>query len=630
MKKKSAIISFCLLLIIGACTTISQQREISPAFYSDWDRAIRVDVDLQNMYLTTPQKIQKPIDIYMAFALALKYNYTRRVSSYEQSLLKAGNSTVNQLPEIMAQAGYMNAKDYAHTNPDLKTAWNILDISTIYYQTKDGAYKENLAIEQSRKVIHNLLQETRALYWRTLMAQKLLPTVNDMIEYITLEVDEMNIKNKEQISLGKTISLQDLEKKRKYMEAVKTLSDLKRDMETAEVRLAGLMGFHPSTQYTLVGKEYGNFDLPEIKNSLSQLEWLALTNRPELRVKDLITSVEEIKIYNKKIAQADENAYKNDPAKYNRVWSKRAQEIGFQIFEDIKNPTSTELKNLRRQRLTNLILNQVYVSWARYISAIEDYQIAQEIATTSEDIAEKATIENGEKAQSSQLDATRAIADEADAYRAYIEMQDSLGNLYASLGLDAVPYYMLNEKLSKIAVYLRNTMEKWRTGEFLPDSRPYMLGVPTKKPPLDLTSAKLMPDIELETGQKFSVTIPQEVFEKMDIKGDVITKAGLADDMPLPSWIKYNEETFTFSGMAMPSEIGQYKIKVYIADGKGNVGYITFSIKIKDVYIPSINVTGMRDGRKVLVLKRCVGTKCQDQYLDDEGLGKEVNTHPRY
>ena len=62
-------------------------------------------------------------------------------------------------------------------------------------------------------------------------------------------------------------------------------------METAEVRLASLMGFHPSTQYKLVGPEYGNFALPQMKSNLSQLEWLALTNRPELKTEDLLVFV---------------------------------------------------------------------------------------------------------------------------------------------------------------------------------------------------------------------------------------------------------------------------------------------------------------------------------------------------
>ena len=68
----------------------ASETTVSSATYSDWDSAIRADVDMQNMYLNQPRKISKPIDMYMAMALALKYNFTRRVVSYEQSLIKAG------------------------------------------------------------------------------------------------------------------------------------------------------------------------------------------------------------------------------------------------------------------------------------------------------------------------------------------------------------------------------------------------------------------------------------------------------------------------------------------------------------------------------------------------------------
>lgn len=58
--------------------------------YNDWDRAVRIDVDMQNMYVSTPTKIEKPIDLYMSMALALKYNYTRRLITYEDSIIRAG------------------------------------------------------------------------------------------------------------------------------------------------------------------------------------------------------------------------------------------------------------------------------------------------------------------------------------------------------------------------------------------------------------------------------------------------------------------------------------------------------------------------------------------------------------
>ena len=631
--KKIVVLLSVFSLMIAACSkeTGNSVVEISvpaPAAYTDWDRAIRVDTDMQSMYANLPRRIEKPIDMYMAFALALKYNYTRRLVSYQQSMIEVGQNPANRLPEIFSSAGYVNTSNAGAMDSELKLAWNILDVSTVYYQSKDDWYQTSVAYEQSRKVIHNLMQETRVLYWKALSAQRLLPVIDDMIEYMTLDVDELNAQAADLAKEGKSLSVADLERKREYMEAVKDLSALKRDFETAEVRLASLMGFHPSTEFKLVGREDGNFDLPEIKSSLSEMEWVALTNRPELRVRDLVTNIDEVIASFKVFSDPGNVKYKNNPSYYNRMWSRKAKEVGMEVFENVKDPKYFEAEALRRQRMTTLVLTQVYVAWARYMSAIEDYQIAEELAKASEDIAEDTTITDGARAAKSQLEAARAITDEGKALLAYVNLQDALGNLYATMGMDAIPYYMLNEKPSKIAVYLRGVLEKWRKGEFLPDNRPYLLDVPAKRPPVNLSSSKLLPDLELESGRKFEVRIPDEIMDKMDFKGKVTIKAGLVDDSPLPDWVMFDEEKRAFVGMAMPGNVGSYTLKAYLTDEEGTTAYVTFKIKITDVYVPSVKLRGLTEGREATVLKRCVGRQCTDEYIAEDVLGEDVVKQP--
>ena len=208
---KKIIVSFGFFaLLITACTNnnvVFNEDIPSPASYTDWDRAIRVDTDMQTMYSATPRKIEKPIDMYMAFALALKYNYTRRLVSYQQSMIEVGKDPENRLPEIFSSAGYVNTDNADAMDSELKLAWNILDISTVYYQSKDDWYKTSVAYEQSRKVIHNLMQETRVLYWKALSAQRLLPLIDDMIEYMTLDVDELNAKSADLAKEGEAVLL---------------------------------------------------------------------------------------------------------------------------------------------------------------------------------------------------------------------------------------------------------------------------------------------------------------------------------------------------------------------------------------------------------------------------------------
>ena len=620
---------FCL--ICGALAVIScvnQQESTSQAtvsyisgpdaaYYEDWDKAIRYDSDMQNMYAQTPTKIKKPIDMYMAIALALKYNYTGRVIRYQESLLKAGKSAYSHLPEIASNAGYINT-NYSDTSPDLKVAWNLLDISTLYYMNHDQLFKQNVSVEISRKVIQNIMQEARVLYWKAITAQRLLPVIDSTIEYMTLEVDEMNAIAKDLAKNGEVPSTEDLVKKRKYMEAVQKLSDLKRDMETAHERLASIMGLHPATEFTLVGKEYGNFALPEMKSELGKLEWLALTNRPELKVHDLLTTSDNLQIIIDNFRNDDAGSYMNNQLAYNKKWCHAANQTAMTVYEQVNDTNEQTLATLRRQRMTSLILNQVYIAWARYTSATEDYQIAMEIAGTSENIAEDITATKGTKASKSKLEAARAIADETKASLAYVDLQDSLGALYATIGLDAVPYYMLNESPATIALNLRATLEKWRKGEFSPEPRPYLLDLPTRRPPVNLSSEKLLPDVTYLTGEHIKIEIPEAVFGKMGWRtGQFVTKAGLIDDSPLPKWLRYNATTRTLEGVAMPGDDGEYQIKIYAMDKNSNIAFLTFKLTIVDRYVPSINVRGLNRSRQTTVMKSCNGSECTDATLDD-------------
>ena len=299
---------------------------------------------------------------------------------------------------------------------------------------------------------------------------------------------------------------------------------------------------------------------------------------------------------------------------------KQARELGMSVFEDPASPNALDMEHLRRQRMTALILSQVYVAWAQYMSAVEDYQINMEIASTSENIAEDFTIADGSKAEKSQLEASRAIEDEVKAFKSYADLQESLGNLYATIGLDAIPYYMLNEKPSKIAVYLRNTLEKWGKGDFMPDNRPYLLNIPAKRPPVNLSSDTLLPDVKGETGKKITVKVPDSALARMDFEGQVISRAGTIDDKPLP------KETRTFNGTAMPGQEGTYNLKVYFSDEKGNVAYMTFKITIKEVYVPSLTVKGQVPGSTATVLKRCVGSNCKDDYIIEDAVGNDIRT----
>ena len=634
MKK---IIGFVSLCFFAAACQQAVKRPFGNTFvyeqpsmtdYTNWDRAVRIDTDMQNMYINAPHEIKKPIDMYMAMALALKYNYSRRLYSYEQMLVGAGQMGRQGLNMNLEKAGYVNTTNSEELSPELKVAWNVLDVSSIYYQSNDSAFKNNLAFEQSRKVIHNILQETRLLYWKSLTAQRLLPVVDNMTEYLTAEVDKMNAAAKTTAAQNKTTSRDDLIKKRKYMQAIKDLANIKRKFENAPSQLAGLMGLHPTTSFKVVGKQYGQFELPEINENLAQLEWLALSNRPELRVQDLVSSNADKELIIRNFSPETESTYQTNPETCNKRWSQQGIDYGFALMEEARAASVHNLETLRRQRLTSLILNQVYVAWAQYMSAVEDYRINMEIADASEGIAEDYTATIGSKNEQSQLEAARAIEDEVKAFLSYADVQEALGNLYATIGLDALPYYMLEEKPSAIALYLNKTMAKWADGQFYPADRPYLMDIQSLTPPLDLSEEVKMSDVSLKVGEPLSVAVPKEVFENKHFKGDVQTKAGKIDDSPLPAWINYNEKERYFSGTPTEKDVGTNGIKVYGVDEKGNVCYATFDITVSNSLIPVLTVRGLTEERTATVMQPCKGLNCKAPNLEQKKIGRKVTKAP--
>lgn len=601
---------------LAACssTTESQQvvvteAPVMSAYYSDWDRAVRADVDMQNMYAGTPSKIAKPIDMYMAMALALKYNYTRRLASYQENLLK-GNISPASLPAMAENLGYSNSTQSSAVPADLKISWNLLDLSSLYYQNGLGN-PETLSEERSRKVINNLLLETRSLYWKALAAQRLIPVIDDMNEYLVRIVDELNSRSNELARDGKSPSTGMLVKKRKYLESIKQLADVRRKFETAQAEFAGLLGFYPSTEIKLAGSEYGNFAIPSMRANIQQLEWLALTNRSELRAFDDNMTREELELVIKDFDDVDNSDYRQDPNYYNHKWTKKSNDLSMNLFEEIRYQGVDTYSSLARQRLSHIILNQVYLSWALYQSSVENYLLNMGVATTSEDIAEDITTQEGSHKAISQLESARAIVDEANAFLSYIDVQEAIGRLYASVGMDAVPLYMLNDTPSSIAVQIRESLDKWRDGIFSTSPRGSSATLSGKKPPVDLSSQALVPDVVVGAGSDVKITIPDEVFEQVNWNGEYRTVAGCLDDSGLPAWLSYDDKTHTFSGHPSLDDTGSYRIKVYALDDSGNSAVLGFNLTVNNIYIQTMEYKGLTGYRRAKVYHKCVpGTPC--------------------
>ena len=95
------------------------------------------------------------------------------------------------------------------------------------------------------------------------------------------------------------------------------------------------------------------------------------------------------------------------------------------------------------------------------------------------------------------------------------------------------------------------------------------MDIPQHRPPVEVTlDNAVLPNVKYSVGERIDIKVPEEVFAQMGWSKDtkIQTKATLQDNMPLPQWLKYNNSSRTFSGLAMPGNGGIYPIKVYAMD----------------------------------------------------------------
>ncbi|MEH1843182.1 MAG: putative Ig domain-containing protein [Nostoc sp.] len=104
--------------------------------------------------------------------------------------------------------------------------------------------------------------------------------------------------------------------------------------------------------------------------------------------------------------------------------------------------------------------------------------------------------------------------------------------------------------------------------------------------------SKAIADQEATVGSLFTFTVPDDTFTDPDV-GDTLTyTATLEDDTPLPSGLKFDSATRTFSGTPDNLEVGSKNIKVTVQDVAGETASDVFTLAIvKDTSLLT-NITG--------------------------------------
>ena len=494
---------------------------IVPEPLTDSEVRNRVHTDQEFLYVEQEQ-VFRPISFEEAVARALKYNLDYRLKIMESALASglANLSRYDMLPNLLANAGYTsrnndsggNSVDIDTGQPTLANStsqernrqlasaefsWNMLDFGVSYFRAKQQADQYLIAEERRRRVIQNILQDTRAAYWRAVGAQRLARDAEKLGERAKSALE----RSREAETQGLLPPRDALNYQRMLLDALALLAARRQELEFAKRELAALMNVTPGTDFTVVeGVEPALLPVPF---NIAELEEVALSNRPELREEDFRMRITADEARRQLVtllpgisftagAQYDSNKYL-----YNNNWIESGVRVSFNLMKALSYPAMKDVQEAQRKNdqarrlaLSMAILTQVRVSVERYRLALLDLDIARDSNTVDQRLASYARAAESTRADT-ELELiraeTRSLNSQYQRYAAYAAAQTAFGRIYNSIGLEVLPVNMETASVAELASVVADNLKNLEAEAF-PRMDAYNTAIPPTRLKIELPS----------------------------------------------------------------------------------------------------------------------------------------------
>jgi outer membrane protein TolC len=445
--------------------------------------------------LTKDQEpLNGPMDLYEAMARALKYNLEARVELMHKMLSQAqlDLSHYAMLPRLAANAGFDGRSNYsggqamslitgqqqiqpftsAEKNifsADLSLSWNVLDFGLSYIRAKQAADDVMIAEEERRRVANRVMQDVRAAYWRAVSAERVLPSLKQLDDWVKSALDKAQAVQDEKLSAP----LVPLQYKLDLLNMQRYIQQLYRELNTAKLQLAALINLPPGQEKDLIlmvpERESRTLNLP---SDMAMLEDRALESRPELRMIDYRrrinareTKAAILEMMPSLNLVVGEN-YSSNKFLFHNHWAAYAARASWNLLSLIRYPARAKTieaqdKVLHTQNLalSMTVMSQVHVSVAQVAYAKKELSTAMVYYDTQAQITEQ-TRQAWKTARSSEQALLRERVAQVAAQLRYdaveAELQTAWASLLAAVGEDVSPNDLTQEQtLSDLALQLR-------------------------------------------------------------------------------------------------------------------------------------------------------------------------------
>lgn len=430
-----------------------------------------------------------------AIARALKYNLDQRVKLLEQSLaageLEAGK--FDMLPKLMANAGYSWRDDFGsrysapyttpdnldtnlnnvdvssektHQAADLTLSWSLLDFGASYYTAKQNADRLLIANERRRKAMHTLIQNVRTAYWRTLAAEQLSERIGSTIRDAEKALEDSVKLTAERVRAPD----ESLRYQRNLLENLRLLESVERELASARIELASLVGLLPGTRIKL---QEPNAHAEPLRVDMARLEQHALLKNADLREQ----------FYNVRIAAQDTRKallellpgisfeyggyYDDDKYLVNEQWNAAAVRVSFNLFNLIAAPSRMDaakrnesLAEARRMALQMSVLTQVHLAHHQYNEALRQYKRANQIYLVDAKLEEivLGRFQSNMAGEQARISANvTTILSELRRYKSMAKVQEAVGRMQASIGREP----QINSMDTLSLTELQSQLKRW-------------------------------------------------------------------------------------------------------------------------------------------------------------------------
>ena len=444
--------------------------------------------------------ISGPLSFPDVVARVMKYNLDFRLRMMEATLAQRRLDVSNwdMFPRLIANAGYvtrnnesggrsvgiesgletLTASSSVERNRSLASltfSWSVLDFGVSYYRARGLADQALIAEERKRKVLQNLMQDTRTAYWRALGAQRLTQRMNDLMR----RGNDALARARQIEEQGLLPQAQALAYQRALLDSTTLLQIRRQDLEVARAELAALMNLAPGTEFTL--QDIAEPELPPMPPDIGKLEDVALRQRPELREEDYrkrITAYDTRRALLSVMPNLSFDAgwqYDSNRYLYNNSWFEAGLRVSADLIRlasigDVRaaGDAALAVDDTRRLAQSMAVLTQVRVGALRYALARDELASTAESARVDRRLAEFARASASSRVDS-ELEQirteARAMLSDYQRQIAYANAQSAWGRLYNTLGLD-LSAAQADVDLGRLSAVIGGSLADWHRRTF--------------------------------------------------------------------------------------------------------------------------------------------------------------------